>query len=241
VEQVLRLWGMDLRALGSGKGLFGGMKGFRKILKVSFHHVILQYEPDNEAEKYISLMSANPNSASINGAAFTPSEISALTTVGLLTSSSISSSSSSYFAPPGGNSLMSISNAGSRHAAGSLDAVGGTSATQHIHGGTSLNSIRLTVALYNFSLPNTGTHIKLLVEARNHLLAILKKTKYKEMPVDTLRERWDGGVVAYGEREERKKIRGEFAGVLPGRTKKWKQFYGMRFEWVLEEWAELCE
>ncbi len=23
--------------------------------------------------------------------------------------------------------------------------------------------------------------------------------------------------------------------MLPGRTKKWKQFYGMRFEWVLEE------
>jgi hypothetical protein len=189
---------------------------------------------DTATEKYISLMSANPNSASINGAVFTPSDISALTTVGLLTSTSMSSSGSSYFAP-GGSSLMSISNAGSRHAAGSLDAVGGTSATQHIHGGTSLNSGRLTVALYNFSLPNTGTHIKLLVEARNHLLAILKKTKYKEMPVDTLRERWDGGVVVYGEREERKKIRGEFAGVLPGRTKKWKQFYGMRFEWVLEE------
>ena len=35
--------------------------------------------------------------------------------------------------------------------------------------------------------------------------------------------------------EERKKARREFVGVLPGRTKKWKQFYGMRFEWALEE------
>lgn len=91
------------------------------------------------------------------------------------------------------------------------------------------------VGSYNFSLPNTGSHIKLLVDARNHLISVVKKTKYKEMPLDVLRDRWDGGIVVHGEREERKKARGEFAGVLPGRTKKWKQFYGMRFEWVLEE------
>jgi hypothetical protein len=130
---------------------------------------------------------------------------------------------------------MSISTSGSRHAAGSLEAVGGSSATQHIHGGTSLNSSRSVLASYNFSLPNTGTHIKLLVDARNHLLGMLKKTRHKEMPLDILREKWDGGVIVQGEREERKKARGEFIGVLPGRTKKWKSFYGMRFEWVLEE------
>lgn len=55
------------------------------------------------------------------------------------------------------------------------------------------------------------------------------------MPLDMVRERWDGGVVLEDLKQERKKIRGEFAGVLPGRTKKWKQFYGMRFDWVLEE------
>ena len=32
-----------------------------------------------------------------------------------------------------------------------------------------------------------------------------------------------------------KRMRGEFTGVLPGRTKKWKDLYGMRFRWVLEE------
>jgi hypothetical protein len=78
-------------------------------------------------------------------------------------------------------------------------------------------------------------HIKLLVDARNHLLSIIKKTKFKETPLDMLRERWDGGVVTSAEQSERKKARGEFAGVLPGRTKKWKQFYGIRFEWILEE------
>lgn len=50
-----------------------------------------------------------------------------------------------------------------------------------------------------------------------------------------LNERWDGGIAADGEQSQARKARGEFIGVLPGRTKKWKQFYGLRFEWVLEE------
>ncbi|KAF2832311.1 hypothetical protein CC86DRAFT_340736 [Ophiobolus disseminans] len=185
-------------------------------------------------EKYVSIMNANPASASISSTAFAPSEISALIAIGFLTSTS-TASTNSYFGSPGASSLLSISTSGSRHAAGSLEAVGGASATQHIHGGTSLNSSRLSLLSYNFSLPNTGIHIRLLVDARSHLVSTLKKTKYKEMPIDVLRERWDGGVVVHGEREERKKARGEFAGVLPGRTKKWGQFYGMRFDWVLEE------
>jgi hypothetical protein len=180
-------------------------------------------------------MDANPTSTSIPGTFFDPSEISALTAVGLLTSSNVVLSNSSYFASPGASSLTAISSSGSRHAAGSLQAVGGVAATQHIHGGTSLNSNRPSLSAYNFSLPNTGTHIKLLVEARNHLIAILKKNKYKEMPLDMLREKWDGGIIVHGEREERKRARGEFVGILPGKTKKWKQFHGMRFEWILEE------
>lgn len=32
-----------------------------------------------------------------------------------------------------------------------------------------------------------------------------------------------------------KRARGEFAGVLPARTRKWRMCWGMRFEWVLEE------
>lgn len=134
------------------------------------------------------------------------------------------------------NSLAAVSTSGSRHAAGSIGAVGGQHATQHIHGGTALSGSRQSGHdFYNFSLPHMGAHTKLLFDARSHLIGILKKTKHKEMPFDTLRERWDGGVASHTEQAERKKIRGEFSGVLPGRTKKWRQFYGMRFEWVLEE------
>lgn len=186
--------------------------------------------------KYNSAMNANPTSTAISGTVFTSTEISALVTAGFLTSMSAVNYGSSFFASPGASSLAAVSMSGSRHAAGSLEAVGGAYAAQHIHGGTSSSGSRPSVrAHYTFSLPNIGTHIKLLVEARNHLLNMLKKTKYKEMPLDMLCELWDGGVVANNQQSERKKLRGEFAGVLPGRTKKWKQFYGMRFEWALEE------
>lgn len=181
-------------------------------------------------------MNANLGSSSVSGISFASIEISALVNVGFLTSTNAIVSSSAFFTLPGVNFLAAVSTSGSRHAAGSLDAVGGLYATQHIHGGTSLSSSRPSItAHYNFSLPNMGMFMKLLVEARNHLLNILKKTKHKEMPLDALRERWDGGVTACTEQAERKKLRGEFTGVLPRRTKKWKQFYGMRFEWVLEE------
>lgn len=32
-----------------------------------------------------------------------------------------------------------------------------------------------------------------------------------------------------------KRVRGEFSGILPGRTKKYKDLYGMNFRWALEE------
>ncbi|KAL1793173.1 hypothetical protein ACET3X_008155 [Alternaria dauci] len=189
--------------------------------------------PEELKAKYIAAMNANPTSTSIPGTTFTSPELSALVTFGFLTSASYFPSNTSLFASPGASSLLAVSASGSRHAAGSLDAVGGTQATQHIHGGS--GSRPSVAAHYNLSLPNMGAHIKLLVDARNHLLALLNKTKYKEMPLDALRERWDGGVAANDIKAERKRLRGEFAGVLPGRTRKWKLFYGMRFDWALEE------
>ena len=189
---------------------------------------------DTIPAKYIAVMDKYPTSASIPGTLFTPSEASALTTSGFLTTSHALTSRSSLFASPGIGALSSLSSAGSRHAAGSLAAVGGQSASQHIAGG-GVGRLPIPSATYNFSLPNTGSHIKLLVEARTHLLNLLKKSRYREAPMDLLRERWDGGVIGKDEQSEQKRARGEFAGLLPGRTKKWKGFWGLRFEWVLEE------
>lgn len=221
--------GVGAAAVGDG---VASVKEWHALVRT---HEVLS---DELKDKYTNLMDASPMSTTVPGSAFTPVEIAALTGTGFLTSAStLNTTASAFFASPGAASLSAISASGSRHAAGSLDAVGGQHATQHMHGGTSHSSRAPATGTFSFSLPHTGMHIKLLVDARNHLLNILKKSKFKTAPLDVLRERWDGGVAGAGnaEREERKKARREFVGVLPGRTKKWKQFYGMRFEWVLEE------
>ena len=85
------------------------------------------------------------------------------------------------------------------------------------------------------SLPNTGPYLKLLTAARSHMVSLIMKSRYREMPVYLLRERWDGGVSGDDPAAKAKKYRGEFNGVLPSRTRKWKQFYGLSFDWVLAE------
>ena len=61
------------------------------------------------------------------------------------------------------------------------------------------------------------------------------KSKFQEIPVYLLRERWNGGVSADDSAARAKKYRGEFTGVLPRGTRKWKQFYGLSFDWTLAE------
>lgn len=53
--------------------------------------------------------------------------------------------------------------------------------------------------------------------------------------MDMLRERWDGGIPSDDAASRAKRARGDFIGVLPGKTKKWKAFYGLDFTWVLKE------
>jgi hypothetical protein len=57
------------------------------------------------------------------------------------------------------------------------------------------------------------------------------------MPESLLHERWDGGVASDDAASKSRKARGEYTGILPGRTRKWKHYSGLSFEWVLEECA----
>jgi len=86
------------------------------------------------------------------------------------------------------------------------------------------------------SLPSTGAYLKLLTETRAHLLALLKQLspRYKEAAMNLLKEKWEGNTLNDAA-SMAKRARGEWSGVLPGKTKRWREFYGLRFEWVLEE------
>ncbi len=158
------------------------------------------------------------------------------------------------------NSAATVPNlvkAGSQEVSGSLGAVGGINAFLNAGGGGGGNLHRPTPSSigapptkiattrpilagrdnvhYDFSLPSMGSYLNLANSARTHFMSLLAKSKFKEAPMDILRQRWDGGVINDGAVSQAKKQRGEFAGVLPGRTRKWKDFFGLTFDWILGE------
>lgn len=137
----------------------------------------------------------------------------------------------------------------SRAASGSMGAVGGEDA---VHGAGGRGGIRRTssqldegsegdhrlldvVEDLQLSLPGMGPYLKLLNAARSHLVSIIARSPFREIPLYLLRERWDGGISRDDSAAKAKKYRGEFTGILPSRTRKWKQYYGLSFDWVLAE------
>lgn len=133
----------------------------------------------------------------------------------------------------------------SRAAAGSIDAVGGEGAVHASggsggarSGGSGTGSISRGGPSVDLSLavPGQGPYLKLVSAALSQLTGILTKSAYREMPETLLRESWDGGVAKQDSKQHAlKRERREFAGVLPARTRKWRDFHGMTFEWVLHE------
>ena len=173
---------------------------------------------------------------------------------GFLTTASASLNSANIFCRPDGASsgtmisVASIANA----ASGSMNAIGGHGAVHEAGGGGSgvlmasrMNSsasanvygnvIHSTGIALQLALPSTGSFLKLLTDARSHLVTLLSKSKYNEAPLYLLRERWDGGIGSSEPAVNSPKFSHGSTEVLPGRTRKWKQFYGLKFEWVLEE------
>jgi hypothetical protein len=139
--------------------------------------------------------------------------------------------------PEGRYAMISLETV-SRAAAGSVAAAGGQGVL-HAAGGTGGRSVSGPAGagsgVFSVAVPGSGVFLKLVSAALEHLCELLRKTQYREMPEADLREKWDGGIVGDSEVALAKKARGEFTGVMPGRTKKWKEFQGLAFNWVLQE------
>ena len=159
-----------------------------------------------------------------------------LTSVSTAMKSQSSISATSSFRVADRDTLTSLESV-SRAASGSLAAIGGTGSVLNTGGGGSgglgdpKSSIR-RIGEMKASLPNTGSFLKLIEGARSHLVYLLAKSKYSEGPVYLLRERWDGGISTknpYGRSKD------PFLQILPGKTRKWKEYYGLKFDWVLAE------
>ena len=194
--------------------------------------------------KYLEVLRSNPTALTISGSNFTKSEAIALMTASFLTASH-PTKMSDFLRPgvssPSSGSLASLSSAGSTAASGSVDAVGGSGAVYSSGGGgRGLNCQDDSLAAkqaFAPSLPNIGSYLKLLVSARQHVISLLSKSspRHREAPLTLIKERWDGGIASDDPASKARAARGESMAVLPGRTKKWRSFWGLRFEWVLEE------
>lgn len=231
--------GVVRKMLIPGRGLGTASIGEFVILTSHWMRLVEENEQlsDGAKQAYISALKRNPSSTTVSSSAFTPSGMSELIQAGFLTTATVFTRElpGAISAPDAAmrGSLSSLAAAGSDYASGSLDAVGGSSAIHDVGGRLKSRPGQASHQMLNFSLPSVGVYLKLLAGAREHLVSILSKTKFRESPADMLRERWDGGLSSSIGHPSRTK--GLTAPVLPGRTRKWKQYYGMRFQWALEE------
>lgn len=188
---------------------------------------------------FCSVLGRYPRATSVPAQDLPVSSIAELTRTGFLVSSSLSGSRNLSLA---GSSLVAIPRI-SRAASGTSDAVGGDAAFENLGGVGSaqrpkVHGNRVSQAQGGelaLSVPNLGPYLRLLSAGRAHLLELLGKSKYNEAPLYLLRERWDGAVDTDNRVSAAKRVRGEFSGVMPSKTKKWKDLYGLSFDFALEE------
>ncbi|EEQ34519.1 hypothetical protein McanMca71_002503 [Microsporum canis] len=159
-------------------------------------------------DRFIEALRKDTKSPAVPAGFFSPEETAALVRSGFLVTAS-SHSKSGYI------------NVGRSIASGSTD--------------RSVSSREEKGSTMILSLPNMGPYLRLLGSARTQILETLRKSRYSEAPLYLIRDRWDGSVEMNSRASMAKHVRGEFSGVLPGRTNKWKQLYGLNFYWALEE------
>lgn len=187
-------------------------------------------------ERFIKLLRERPTAIKISRSEFDAETSKSLVLAGFLTSTTPTWTPTEVFSTPGEGSrgTMTSLNSISKAASGSLAAVGGKGAV-HAAGGSGGGIGPAATGEFSLAIPRTGAYLKLVADARSHLRLLISKSKFREAPESVLRERWDGGIAADNESTAARRNRGEFAGVLPGRTRKWKQFYGVTYDWILGE------
>ncbi|CAK7239750.1 MAG: hypothetical protein STHCBS139747_001185 [Sporothrix thermara] len=159
-----------------------------------------------------------------------------------------------YARPEDRTTLLSLENV-ARAASGSYDAVGGIGAVytaggggargrysaSRTSGGSNGSAAGAALAAVPtedllLSIPGHGTFVKLVSGALAYLIGIIARTSHRETLETSLRERWDaGGSIAKRRGPGAGSGGGAFRRVPLSRTKKWKEFYGMSFDWVLAE------
>jgi Serine-threonine protein kinase 19 len=240
-----------------GRGAGGAGVGEGLVLVESWDRIVKesQFLDDSLKNRFLEILHSNPLALTLPCSEFSMEDATTLMRAGFLTFSTQTFTSVDLYSRPDTatlGTLSSLSGVGYTGASGTLAAVGGSDAVHRIGGGGwskqsegsnasaeksngEIQELARQGGSFHLSLPTTGPYLRLLALARVHLLSLLSKSKYSEAPVSLLRERWDGGIAGDDQASLGKRARGEFIGVLPGRTRKWRQFYGLNFEWVMGE------
>ena len=241
--------GVVRRVIIPGRGTGGSNAGESLVLFNDIDILVHHAKNINAdlANKFLQHLRNKPRAQIVDGGPLTAEELKLLMGAGYLTSASAANTLTGLSlrsnVPLLGTS-PSIS-AISKTASGSLAAVGGEHAIQDAGGRSGLRRSSSQfeapkdamgfMPKLQLSLPGMGPYLKLLTAARSHLVSIIAKSHFHEMPLYLLKERWEGGISGDDPAAKAKKYRGEFGGVLPVRTRKWKQFSGLSFNWVLAE------
>ncbi|PGH00832.1 hypothetical protein AJ79_08083 [Helicocarpus griseus UAMH5409] len=176
---------------------------------------------DNLKEKFLEILRKNTKTSAIASGLFSSEESSTLVRAGFLVSPSSLAKHPSF-----DTSLASLASSARGQ---------GSSTSPSNQGSTASGNSKFTDANMFLSIPNLGPYLRLLGAARTQIIAVLKKSSSGEAPLSLLRDRWDGAVESNVQYNVAKRARGESSGVLPGKTKKWKELYGLNFRWALEE------
>jgi hypothetical protein len=202
--------------------------------------------PSTTRAHFKTFLEDNPGAQAVPRDVLSPFDIDNLFTAGFLTARHLGMSTRSplsntvdlYSRPEDKSTLVSIENI-SKQATGTLGTVGGAGALHMAGGSGGRSRIPLTlppsVTELRLAVPGTGAFLKLVSSAVEHFTSLLSGSRFREAPETVLRDRWNGGAAKDEAHYATKRARGEFAGILPGHTRKWKQFRGLSFDWVLEE------
>lgn len=171
-------------------------------------------------DKFIGFLKANPTAQILPAGTLSEAQADELIRGGFLTSAMHNNPGSTLHVRPEDRTTLTSIQRISRHASGSVSAVGGPNAL-HLAGGgggapniTHYSSSSSSSTDLKIAIPGHGRYLKLAASGIDWLREALGKTKWGECPESWLKERFEGGGL-YGPR--------------------WKEFCGVEWEWVIGE------
>ncbi|KAL7945944.1 serine-threonine protein kinase 19 domain-containing protein [Trichoderma barbatum] len=175
-------------------------------------------------ERFLEFLKENPTAQTLPRGAVTHAQTDELVRAGFLTSSLQAAPGTTLHVRPEDRTTLTSIHHVSRFASGSVSAVGGQNAL-HLAGGSggapTLTGSSLSSSGgsdFRIAVPGHGRYLKLAEGAVDWLREMLEKTRWGEAPEAWFRERFEGGGL-YGTR--------------------WKEFWGVEWEWVLGQAAGL--